>query len=49
MTRELRAVWVAGRRLGAEYRDMLAVARRQRDGMHPPSERPRLDLADHAI
>jgi molybdate transport repressor ModE-like protein len=49
MTRELRAVWVAGRRLGAEYRDMLAVARRQRDGMHPPSGPVRLDLADHAI
>ena len=33
MTRELRAVWVAGRRLGAEYRDVLAVAtRHRRDG-----------------
>lgn len=30
MVRELRAVWVAGRRLGAEYRDVLAVAMRHR-------------------
>jgi molybdate transport repressor ModE-like protein len=29
MTRELRAVWSAGRRLGAEYRDVLAVASRR--------------------
>jgi DNA-binding transcriptional LysR family regulator len=29
MSRELRAVWAAGRRLGAEYRDVLAVARRR--------------------
>ena len=28
MTRELRAVWASGRRLGSEYRDVLAVAAR---------------------
>lgn len=30
MSRELRAVWSAGRRLGTEYRDVLAVASRRR-------------------
>ncbi len=30
LTRELRAVWVAGRRLESEYRDVLAVASRER-------------------
>jgi molybdate transport repressor ModE-like protein len=29
LTRELRAVWATGRRLGAEYRDVLAVATRR--------------------
>lgn len=31
MTRQLRAVWVAGRRLGSEVRDVLVVAQRHRD------------------